>query len=218
MKQILIITRITGSETKDEFRCEFYNDLKEDVKVDFQEGHFEADFEDLHLDIYSGVKLYNDKAANVAKNIRSKIDPKADEVLIVIHSLEFEKVKSELINLRDGANWQIKEYSSSKGPINYDDIKRAFREILADPSEVETIRKLFSNDSILEARLELLHTCIIPGNIPAEEGLDSSLLAAFRSFKASVEEIRKNKTDELTWENKDYIEALTRLRISLLGS
>lgn len=205
MKQILIITRIDGSPEKDEFRRTFYKNRKEPVT---------KDFEDLHLDIYSGFDLYDDEDDEVARNIQSKIDTKADEVLIVIHSLEFKSIKAKLISFQNGANWQIQRYSSTDS--NYGEIIKAFQDVLTDLSEVETINKLFSADRLLEAKLELLHNCIIPENIPTQ--LDDSLLDFSDSFKSFKERVEKIRTDELTWNNKDYIEALTELRKSLLGS
>jgi hypothetical protein len=219
MKQILIITRINGNKEKDEFRRTFYENRKEPVVKDFN---------DLHLDIYSGFDLYDEEDDEVARSIQSKIDAKAGEVLIVIHSLEFDSVKSELISLQNGADWQIRKYSSEDG--NYGEIKKAFREVLTDSSKVETINQLFSSDSILEAKLDLLHNCINPEDVPPEEDLDnllSDFSGAFKSFKRRVEEIKKNiekenlaenKTKELNWDHQDYLEALTKLRKSLLGS
>jgi len=213
MKQLLIITRITGNDKKDEFRALYGN----------TESPVAGDFENFHLDIYSGLGFYDEDDEEVAKNIQSKIDIKADEVLIVIHSLEFDGVKSELIELQNGADWQIQQYSSEDN--NYEKITKAFQDVVSDPSRIETIDKLFSADYFLEAKLELLHNCIFPESIPSEEDLDNSLSDfsdSFKSFKERVKEIKenieKNKTKKLTWNNKDYIEALTKLRIALLGS
>jgi hypothetical protein len=219
MKQLLIITRIDSAPERDEFRRSFYKNRKAPVT---------ADFEDLHLDIYSGFDLYEDDDNEVASNIRSKIDAAAGEVLVVIHALDFESIKSELINLQNGADWQIRKYSSQDN--NYDEITSAFQEVITDSSKVETIYKLFSPDSVLEAKLELLHKCIIPENVPSEKDLNELLpdfSDAFKSFKRRVKEIgeniekenlRDNKARVLAWNNKEYIAALKELRNSLLGS
>jgi hypothetical protein len=218
MKQILIITRITGNSEKDEFRSEFYPNRKEPVTTDF---------EDLNLDIYSGFDLYDDDIEEVATKIQSLIDRQADEVLIVVHCADFDDLKVELLILSNGASWQIREYSSEDA--NYKEITEAFQGVITDSSKVEKIDKLFSPDYTLEAKLELLHNCLMPENIPAEESLDKRLKDysnSFRDFKKKVESIRENlekenagenKTAKLTWNNKDYLEALTQLRIALLG-
>lgn len=209
MKQILVVTRIIGNSAKDEFRNDFYPNRKEPVI---------GDFKGLHLDIHSGFDLYDDEVEEVAINIQSMIDRQSNEVLIVIHSADFDSLKSELSMFSNGADWQIREYSSVDA--NYKEITEAFQKVLTDSSKIELIDNIFSPDYTLEAKLELLHKCLVPENIPAAEDLDKRLedySDVFGDFRKKVESIRENEAAKLKWDDKDYLDALTQLRIALLG-
>jgi len=220
MKQILIVTRIDRDQRNDEF-VELFPDAESPISGKDKEL-------DLQLSIHNGIRFYN-KNKQIADSIKAQINAEATEVLIVLHYTgSFAGLRNALNDVSNGQNWQIQQYSS--GNKNYDEIKKAFRNLQTDSSKVEPIYKLFSPDHLLQAKLELLHNCIVPENIPAEEDLDNLLLEhsdLFKSFKERVgkikeniekENVEENKTKELTWNDKDYIEALRELRISLLGS
>lgn len=93
----------------------------------------------------------------------------------------------------------------------YDETQRNFEESKYD----EAINRLidwFAIDYVLEAKLNLLHKCLDPQNVPdsLEKLIAEEYGAAFRKFRSEM-------TGE-TWCSKGYIDALTELRRSLLGS
>lgn len=218
MKQILIFTRINRGE--DEFR-EIYGN-----RVSPVDKKFEGLQEDIHLCIHRGNDFLRNKPSEIAEGIQSKINENANEVLIVIHFTGgFKELKSELVKLQNGANWHIQQYSATNSSKYKGEIKPAFQQVVDEPSKIETIYKLFSPNYLQEAKLELLHKCLIPENVPSVNKLDSVLSGysdSFKSFKSKIEAIENNieekETKVLTWESEDYIKALTELRISLLGS
>jgi hypothetical protein len=73
------------------------------------------------------------------------------------------------------------------------------------------IDRIFKGNPILEAKLELLHNCLVPESIPFSLNSPlSSYNGAFRTF--NTERNNKSAFDE------DYIKALTKLRNALLDS
>lgn len=212
MKQIIIITRIDSDKSNDEFVEIFGETARSPISgIDKEQN--------LYLSIYNGIDFY-DKNKQIAEKIKSLITPEMTEVLIVVHYTgNFEGLYKALNSINDGRGWQIQKYSSRNK--NYDQIKRVFQDVYDDSSKVEPVYKLFSSDHVLEAKIELLHNCIVPEGIPSEENLDDlppELLNSFKKFKKRVEEIAENKLGEAIWNNKDYEDALTELRESFLSS
>lgn len=76
---------------------------------------------------------------------------------------------------------------------------------------IASLKKELGGDPILEAKLELLHNCLHPDSIPPYlDTLLSKYNNAFETFKTNA----KGKESL----EKGYLEALTQLRIDLLGS
>lgn len=97
-------------------------------------------------------------------------------------------------------------------------------------SQLERLISLFP-DPILEAKLELLHKCLLPSDAPltiVDFNADFAILKDFESnynsFLKAKKSLKKKGTNE-NYEatdsdvyNPDYIEAVKQLRIALLGS
>lgn len=149
MKQILIITRITNNKSEDEF-AELFPNIEAPIEQ-HQSG--------ISLSIYQGLNFYDESAEETAKKINAKISDKANEVLIVLHSVKFDNIKTELIKLQNNAEWQIRRYSSEDD--KYDEIKSAFQNTIQDSDKIEAINKIFSYDPILEAKLELIQKIVV---------------------------------------------------------
>ena len=221
MKQILIITRINSDKRNDEF-IEIFPSEKEPI----ERRNIE---QNVRLGIHNGINFYDKNILPIAEKIKELISPNAEEVLIVIHYTgNFKNLRNALNSIQNDGNWQIQNYSGENN--NYGEIKRAFQGAVTNSSDIELIYKLFSSDHLLEAKLNLLHNCIIPENIPSEKELSELLLDfsdSFKTFKETVSKIKesigrenneKTQMERLSWNNKEYVKALTKLRISLLGS
>ena len=150
MKQILIITRITNVEGEDEFNTLFPG-TTEPIRPPQTDGLFS---------IHQGLKFFDASESETAKKIKAEIKNEASEVLIALHSFQFDKIKSELVKIQDKTGWQIRQYSTTD--LNYEtEIVPALKEVAKDSNGIETINKLFSYDPVLEAKLELLQTIAI---------------------------------------------------------
>lgn len=83
----------------------------------------------------------------------------------------------------------------------------------------ETLKGMLSGDPILEAKLDLLHKCLLPSSAPKQEIFDSEfkILKVYEDgYKSFLTSINSKKDDDVF--NADYIEAVKQLRIALLGS
>jgi len=193
MKQILIITRITNLKNEDEFG-ELFPNKKTPVEQE-QSG--------IKLSIHQGLLFFESVEEKIAKKIKDKIANEASEVLIVIHSLKFDGIKTELIKLQNNADWQIRRYSTV--PENeYTKIKSAFQKVSNDPAGIEAINELFSPDWKLEARLELLQK-IVAGETRGEED-DKDY---FFELDSKIAEYQGNFQD-FTEHDKDFFAIIQR--------
>lgn len=201
MKQILIITRIEPNSG--EFGTLFSGRVEPVI----------AEYEDLKLTIHDGAGIYDDEVENIANNIVAKVDRSAAEVLFVIHysSDDFSDLSDALKNMGDGATWQVTQYSGTDS--NYDsEIKPLFVNAISESSVVKAIYRLFGGDPELEAKLELLHNCLQSNSVPT--ALHPLLM---KQHQQSFELFNTERHEKL-WCNTEYIDALTKLRKSLLGS
>lgn len=85
---------------------------------------------------------------------------------------------------------------------------------------VESIIKEFFYDKVLEAKLELLHECLVPSGIPpvlpTELKNTNDSLKYEKDFNTFRDNWKKETNEEIF--NPDFIKELTKLRITLLGS
>lgn len=93
----------------------------------------------------------------------------------------------------------------------YDEIQQNFKEAEYKDA-IDKLIEWFSVDDVLETKLNLLHDCLHPNKVPnsLNKLLTPEYSGAFENFKSEV--------TGKTWCDKEYIEALTELRRSLLGS
>lgn len=90
------------------------------------------------------------------------------------------------------------------------------------------LEKIIGIDIELEAKLELLHKCLVPSDAPSlnEFNSDFQILSEYRlrykNFKETKKKIKDGETLEEFTDNDvfdpQYIEAVKQLRIALLGS
>lgn len=196
MKQILVITRLDPK--KPEFP-QFYPGESKPV---------EREYEDYRLSVYDGALIYG-AIDYMASNIAEKVDKDASEVLLVIHfnSDEFDDLSDALHSKSGSANWRVAQYSSSD-PNYASEIRPTFQAVLSDYSAVERIYWLFTYDPALEAKLNLLHSCLTPNSILP---LDNLLLKHKDEYDKFIGRVAR-----VTWQDPLYIAALTELRDSLL--
>lgn len=77
----------------------------------------------------------------------------------------------------------------------------------------------YDKSAILEAKLELLHKCLLPSSAPNQEIFDSefkSLKVYEDGYKSFLTKIKDMNDDDIF--NPNYIEAVKQLRIALIGS
>lgn len=196
MKQIIVITRI--DHTLSEFPG-LYPGRMEPVTEEYDE---------YSLIVYDGKLIYDDEIDKMADKIIALVNGEAQEVLIVIHYASFDELSRTLLGRNTSANWRVVEYSGSYR--NYTtDIKPALQGVIADNKAVERIYRLFTYDPILEAKLNLLHNCILSVNVTQLDDLLSQYQSTFEIFKKKVAGV--------SWHKPEYVTALAELRDSLLG-
>lgn len=91
----------------------------------------------------------------------------------------------------------------------YDEPSHSFNGAAYDAA-IEMLTEWFDIDEVLEAKLDLLHNCLLPKTIP--QHLEKRLSA----YQASFEVFNASRTEQ--WNDPKYIDALVALRRSLLGS
>lgn len=104
---------------------------------------------------------------------------------------------------------EIDKYGVIEATKNLNELEKVFDEL----------KRLLSGDPILEAKLELLHKCLLPSSAPLQKAFDDEFKILknyedrYKTFLASI----NGKTDVDVF-NPDYIETVKQLRIALLGS
>jgi hypothetical protein len=121
----------------------------------------------------------------------------------------------------------LKQFGTNyKSYINEHEVGGSIFDLYLIPLILDFNSKLFNGliaklpDMVLEAKLILLHECLVPSSIPKElpAVLSTSpkgdvYMSAYRKFLIDCE----GMTDRNVFDT-DFIDALTKLRISLLGS
>jgi hypothetical protein len=104
---------------------------------------------------------------------------------------------------------EIDKYGVIEATKNLNELEKVFDEL----------KRLLSGDPILEAKLELLHNCLLQSSAPLQKAFDDEFKILkvyedrYKSFLTSI----NDKTDNDVF-NADYIDAVKQLRIVLLGS
>lgn len=96
---------------------------------------------------------------------------------------------------------KIDKYGVIEATKNLQELEKVFDEL----------KGMLSGDQILEAKLELLHNCLVPKSVPSSlNSLLSSYNGAFSTFNNDIERSGETVFDDI------YIEALTKFRNTLL--
>lgn len=207
MRQILVITRITSSPENAE--SEYFPG---------DSNHVSATMDDIVFDMYDGLDFYDTEPQEIAKKIVEHIHTSVSEVLIVIHYDRFEDLDELLFTQHGGSEWQTARYSATNE--NYKtEIKPALGQVVNDPSQVNKIYNFFANDPYLEAKLNLLHQCLLPESAPASVNDLPIRLRGNPSYFSAYEAfllIRNGKTNADTLD-ESYVTGLKKLRDVLLA-
>lgn len=195
MKQILVITRI---DTANPEFIRLFPGQSQPVK---------RDYDDYRLAVYDGALLHG-AFDDMVENITGKVDKEASEILFVLHSDKFDALSEALLSKTAEGNWGVAQYSESDHHY-FSDIKPTLQAVLSDNSAVERIYWLFTCNPVMEAKLNLLHSCLTPDRILP---LDDLLIMHEDEYDKFIKRVAGT-----TWDSPSYIAALTELRKSLLG-
>lgn len=195
MKQILVITRL---ETEDEFATLFPG----------KQSPIILEYGQYFLSVHNGLDIGRPDEDTFADEIKRRVVRDATGVLLVVHYKPFDEWEQYLRQSGCG-EWEFASYSGVDD--NYEaTVKPALSGVVNDTHLVEEIYKVFTIDRVLEAKLNLLHRCLIPERIPSS--IDSLLEGHEQAFESFQSRTRNKK-----WDDAEYITALAVLRDALLG-
>lgn len=157
-----------------------------------------------------GEEDINGTVENISDRVSENANPDS-ELYLLYHIGSLLQIDKELIAKNPKLNPRI--YSTADGQEKYQKVLKLIKSISDNTvaQSVESIIKEFFYDKVLEAKLELLHNCLHYES--AKESLDN--IAWLTQEQQDIVKYFAEQTDNLT---EDYINALTKLRISLLGS
>lgn len=184
--------------------------------ISFVENKFQA------FDNKSKIHLVFDGITELTQNVNLTLNK--DSMVLWHINNPVETIKNEVQGITNNVRSSIHE-----GGWHYElVIKALLNETIID--KFEEVKKIIGIDIILEAKLELLHRCLLPSDAPSIEDFNKSFdvlkgfetaynvfLDAKKSFKDEGTNVIYEASDADVF-HPDYIEAVRQLRIALLGS